>query len=96
MATIRTVATSMATATPASVSTAAAPAAAAPVVAAPSPADPRALIWSLEALGWAPCEAGNVVALAHGLRPARLGWTIREIEHLRFLRSLVRAGRIAS
>jgi hypothetical protein len=58
--------------------------------------DARAQIWGLEALGWAPREAGNIVAIAHGLRPARDGWTIREIQHLRFLRSIVRAGRIAS
>jgi hypothetical protein len=58
--------------------------------------DARALIWGLEALGWAPREAGNIVAIAQGLRPARDGWTIREIRHLRFLRSIVRAGRIAS
>jgi hypothetical protein len=62
------------------------------------PAEPnaRALVWGFEGLGWGQSEAGNVVALAYGLRPARDGWAVREIEHLRFLRSLVRAGRIAS
>jgi hypothetical protein len=58
--------------------------------------DPRALIWGFEAHGWTPREAGNIVALAQGLKPARDGWSTREIEHLRFLRSLVQAGRIVS
>lgn len=54
----------------------------------------RSLIWSLEAGGWTEREAGNLVGLAHGLRPAQAGWTEREIEHLRFLRALVESGRI--
>jgi hypothetical protein len=57
---------------------------------------PRLLIWRFEASGWTELQAGNLVALAHGLRPASAGWKVREIEHLRFLRSLVRAGRVAS
>jgi hypothetical protein len=56
----------------------------------------RTLVWHLESGGWTEREAGNLVALAHGLRPARTGWTVREIEHLRFLQSMVRTGRIAS
>ena len=56
----------------------------------------RNLVWRLESGGWTEREAGNLVALAHGLRPARSGWTVREIEHLRFLQSMVRTGRIAS
>ncbi|HEY2915829.1 MAG TPA: hypothetical protein VGI98_01310 [Candidatus Limnocylindrales bacterium] len=59
---------------------------------APEPA--RAMMWSLEAGGWTEREAGNLVGLAHGLRPARAGWTEREIEHLRFLRALVESGRL--
>ena len=59
-----------------------------------APTASRTLVWSLEAGGWTEREAGNLVALLHGLRPARTGWTVREIEHLRFLHALVKAGRI--
>ena len=55
----------------------------------------RSLIWHLEAGGWTEREAGNLVALAHGIKPARSGWSVREIEHLRFLQSMVKMGRIA-
>jgi hypothetical protein len=61
-----------------------------------APAAARTLVWHLESDGWTEREAGNLVALAHGLRPVRSGWTVREIEHLRFLQSMVRTGRIAS
>ena len=54
----------------------------------------RTMMWSLEADGWTEREAGNLVGLLHGLRPARAGWSEREIEHLRFLRALVDAGRL--
>ena len=54
----------------------------------------RAMMWNLEAGGWTAREAGNLVGLAHGLRPALSGWSEREIEHLRFLRALVEAGRL--
>jgi hypothetical protein len=53
------------------------------------------MIWHLEAGGCTDREAGNLVALAHGLKPARSGWSVREIEHLRFLQSMVKSGRIA-
>jgi hypothetical protein len=59
-----------------------------------APIAARRLIWSLESEGWTPREAGNLVALLHGLRPARTGWNVREIEYLRFLRSMVQTGRI--
>ena len=52
------------------------------------------MVRHLEAGGWNEPEAGNLVALAHGLRPARSGWTVREIEHLRFLLAMVKSGRI--
>jgi hypothetical protein len=55
----------------------------------------RSMVWHLEAGGWTEREAGNLVALVHGLRPARSGWTVREIEHLRFLQSMVKTGRVA-
>lgn len=56
----------------------------------------RALIWNLEIGGWSEREAGNLVGLLHGLRPAQTGWTEREIDHLRFLRSIVESGRLTS
>ena len=55
----------------------------------------RSLVWRLEAGGWNEREASNLVALLHGLKPAGGGWTVREIEHLRFLQSMVKTGRIA-
>jgi hypothetical protein len=54
----------------------------------------RSLVWHLEAGGWTQREASNLVALFHGLRPTTSGWTVREIDHLRFLRDMVRTGRI--
>jgi len=54
----------------------------------------RTLVWHLEAGGWSQPEASNLVALVHGLRPVRAGWSIREIEHLRFLQAMVNSGRI--
>ncbi len=56
----------------------------------------RTLIWNLEIGGWTEREAGNLVALLHGLRPAETGWTEHEIDHLRFLRSIVESGRLTS
>ena len=54
----------------------------------------RTMVWRLESGGWTQREAGNLVALFHGLKPARTGWTVREIEHLRFLHAMVSSGRI--
>jgi hypothetical protein len=62
-----------------------------PTMAAPAA---RSLVWHLQAGGWTEREASNLVALVHGLRPVRAGWSIREIEHLRFLQAMVRSGRI--
>ena len=59
-----------------------------------APSGARSMVWHLEAGGWTEREAGNLVALAHGLRPARSGWTVREIEHLRFMQAMVKSGRI--
>lgn len=58
------------------------------------PAGARTLVWHLESGGWTEREAGNLVALLHGLRPAQTGWSVREIEHLRFLQVLVKTGRL--
>lgn len=52
----------------------------------------RELISRMERGGWPRSQAGNLVALLYGIRPARAGWTVHEIEHLRFLRALVDAG----
>ena len=59
-----------------------------------APGTTRALIWRLQSGGWSPVEAGNLAAIALGLRPARAGWTGAELDHLRFLRLLVSTGRI--
>ena len=59
-----------------------------------APTAARSMVRHLEVGGWPEREAGNIVALAHGLRPARNGWTVREIEHLRFLHAMVKTGRI--
>jgi hypothetical protein len=56
----------------------------------------RSLVWSLQVEGWTELEAGNLVALLHGLRPSRGGWSVREIEHLQWLRALVKSGRMTS
>lgn len=46
----------------------------------------------LERRGLDHAEAGNLAALAFGVWPARTGWTVAQIEHLRFLRAIVRGG----
>jgi hypothetical protein len=57
--------------------------------------DARHLVFSLQIGGWSEIEAGNLVALLLGIRPVHGGWRASEIEHLRFLKALVEAGRIA-
>jgi hypothetical protein len=59
-----------------------------------APRRARTMVWGLEAGGWTEREAGNIVALLHGIKPLPDGWTFREIEHLRFLRAIVRDGRV--
>lgn len=44
--------------------------------------------------GFDPITAGNLVAYAIGLPPARRGWTPAEIERLLFLAYLAQAGRL--
>jgi hypothetical protein len=56
----------------------------------------RSLVWALEVDGWSEREAGNLVAVPNGLQPSRSGWSDREIEHLRWVRALVRSGRVTS
>jgi hypothetical protein len=45
--------------------------------------------------GWGPREAGNLTAHLEGLPPARFGWTVREIDHLLFLRRMRESGRLS-
>ena len=59
-----------------------------------APAGAKTMIWHLEADGCTEREASNLVALYHGLRPTAGGWSIREIDHLRFLQALVKNSRI--
>jgi hypothetical protein len=46
--------------------------------------------------GWSADEAGNLVGFLSGLPIGRQPWTIREVERLRFIRSMVETGRITS
>ena len=46
--------------------------------------------------GWSAREAGNLVARLEGLRSARQGWTVSEIDHILFLRAMVESGRLDS
>jgi hypothetical protein len=52
----------------------------------------REAVRGLQLRGLDASEAGNVAALAYGVWPARRGWTVAQIEHLRFLRAIVREG----
>jgi hypothetical protein len=40
-------------------------------------------------------EASNLTARLVGLPPVHTGWTLRQVEHLLFLRSIVESGRLA-
>ena len=57
---------------------------------------PDALYRRLTVGGWTAREAGNLTAHLEGLGPVRHGWTIREIDHLLFLREMVETGRLTS
>jgi hypothetical protein len=39
-------------------------------------------------------EASNLTAHLVGLHPVRAGWSLRQVEHLLFLRSIVETGRL--
>jgi hypothetical protein len=69
-------------------------AAAATAAVTAEPGTTRALIWRLQSGGWTDIEAGNLAAIALGLKPSRTGWTGPELDHLRFIKSLVMTGRI--
>jgi hypothetical protein len=55
---------------------------------------PEVIYRRLTVEGWGPREAGNLIAHLEGLGPARFGWTVREIDHLIFLRRMVESGRL--
>lgn len=57
---------------------------------------PRAIYRRLLTIGMTPPEAGNIAAVAVGLDPVPGGWTVREIERVRFLRYLVGTERVGS
>ncbi len=77
-----------------------APVAAAAVEGAPSRARDASLVRSsfrlLMMRGLTPLEAGNVVAYMTGLHATESGWTVKQIERMLLLRSLVACGRLAS
>ena len=56
----------------------------------------RLVVHGLQRTGMSRAQAGNLVALAEGLAPARSGWSIAEIDRLRFVRWLVDNGRLGS
>ncbi|MEW5991043.1 MAG: hypothetical protein AB1736_06810 [Chloroflexota bacterium] len=56
----------------------------------------RAAITNLLRAGCTPTEAANLLGVSVGLRPVPGGWTLREIERLRFARHLVETGRLSS
>jgi hypothetical protein len=49
----------------------------------------------LQMSGLTLAEASNLTAHLAGLPPARSGWSLRQVEHLLFLRSIVETGRLA-
>jgi len=49
----------------------------------------------LQMSGLSLAEASNLTAHLAGLPPARTGWTLRQVEHLLFLRSIVETGRLS-
>ena len=44
--------------------------------------------------GFTLAEAANLTARLAGLAPARTGWSVRQVEHLLFIRSIVDSGRL--
>jgi hypothetical protein len=48
----------------------------------------------LQISGFTPIEAGNLIARLAGLSHASSGWTIRQVEHLVFIRAIVETGRL--
>ena len=48
----------------------------------------------LEQGGLSFTEASNLTAHLVGLHPVRTGWSLRQVEHLLFLRTIVETGRL--
>jgi hypothetical protein len=48
----------------------------------------------LQQCGFTPAEAANLMARCAGLPAVRSGWTIRQVEHLVFIRTIVESGRL--
>ena len=48
----------------------------------------------LQLSGFSITEASNLTARLAGLAPAQTGWSLRQVEHLFFLRSIVETGRL--
>ncbi len=53
-----------------------------------------ATTWRLQLCGLSVTEASNLTAHLNGLPAVKTGWTVRQIEHLLFLRSIVETGRL--
>ncbi|HEU5205556.1 MAG TPA: hypothetical protein VFU17_14790 [Candidatus Limnocylindrales bacterium] len=62
----------------------------------PAPSAPHGTYRHLRMLGLDPSEAGNLAAFVRGIPPVEQGWTVKQIEHLLFLRYLVEQRRVAS
>ena len=55
----------------------------------------RVAMVNLLRAGCTPTEAANLLGVSVGLRPVQAGWTLREIERLRFTRHLAETGRLS-
>jgi len=53
----------------------------------------RAMYRKLIIGGYTKEEAGNMIARLMGLEPSDKGWTVRELQHLRFLEYLDKEGK---
>ena len=53
-----------------------------------------ATTWRLQLCGLSVTEASNLTAHLNGLPAVDSGWTVRQIEHLVFLRSILETGRL--
>lgn len=53
-----------------------------------------ATTWRLQLCGLSVTEASNLTAHLSGLPAVESGWTVRQIEHLLFLRSILETGRL--
>jgi len=53
-----------------------------------------ATTWRLQLCGLSVTEASNLTAHLNGLPAVESGWTVRQIEHLLFLRSILETGRL--